>query len=75
MDKGAAPFIVGFLSGVAASILTAYAVAPNLAERATRKAILRLHERSEIVPIGLLQGIANVVGPMVREETRKALTP
>ena len=75
MDRGAAPFAFGFVSGVAASLLVAYVVAPNLAEKATRKAILKLHDRSDLVPVGLLQGIANLVGPIVREETRKALTP
>ena len=72
---GATPFIVGFVSGVAASAITAYVIAPDLAERSVRRAILRVHNTNEIIPAGVLQGIANVVGPMVREETRKALLP
>lgn len=77
MNGGAAPFVIGFASGVVASFVTAYVIAPDLAEKATRKAILNLRNNRDLsaIPVGILQGVANIVGPVVREETRKALTP
>lgn len=75
MSEEGKAFLVGVATGSAVVLVAAYVAAPGVAERVARNAILRLSERLPVVPPALLQAAANEVGPIVREETRKALLP